>query len=108
MSTLRPIERSSIWYDDGDIVLECEHIAFKVHLHRMTTTSMVFRDMASIPQPTVVDIEATEAFAYADTYPSSVIRMHDAASDMKPFLEAIYNPSYVYYIANSASPPKRF
>lgn len=81
------IQRSDVWFEEADIVLLCDDIAFKVHLQQLTASCAVFHDMASLPQP------APDP-GLRETYQGmSLIRLQDAASDMRPFLKATYDSS---------------
>ncbi|EDR01820.1 uncharacterized protein LACBIDRAFT_310551 [Laccaria bicolor S238N-H82] len=45
------IVRSTIWYDDGSVVLQAECTQFRVHRTLLCQNSTIFTDMFSIPQP---------------------------------------------------------
>lgn len=72
-----------IWHDDGDVVIACDRAGFRVHVDVLASYSAVFRDMADIPQPAEERCERYEG--------CPIIRLQDAAIDMRYFLQAIYD-----------------
>ena len=75
------MKHHNLWFDDGNIVLIAENVAFKAHRSILSRQSAVFNDMFSIPQPDV-----TELF---DNCP--VVYLQDAASDLAIFIEVLYD-----------------
>lgn len=57
---VRPLERSDIWYDDGNIVLQAQNHQFKVYRGVLAGSSSVFKDMFSLPQPPPKDNDLVE------------------------------------------------
>ncbi|KZP13123.1 hypothetical protein FIBSPDRAFT_835403 [Athelia psychrophila] len=55
-----PLERSDIWYDDGNIILQAESYQFKVYRGVLAQRSSVFKDMFSLPQPPLKDSDLVE------------------------------------------------
>lgn len=73
--------RSHMWFEDGNIVLIAEDIAFKLHRGVLARQSPIFEDMFSVPQPTVQD--------HFDDCPA--VHLHDQASDLEIFIEVLYD-----------------
>ena len=73
-----------LWYKDGSVVLVTEKTAFRVHTTILAANCEVFRDMANIPQPS--DGDGSEMYEKCP-----VIRLGDTATDMKHFLQALYD-----------------
>ncbi|KAF7373788.1 hypothetical protein MSAN_00590500 [Mycena sanguinolenta] len=71
----------SLWFPDGDIVLEIEQRLLKVHRKRLRC-SVIFSDMLHIPQPSETD--------QVDGCPS-VTLVGDAVTDWEVALEWIYS-----------------
>ncbi len=71
-----------VWYSDGSLVIVTETLAFRVHASIMAANCEIFKDMASMPQPSD-DEEMYEE--------CPVIRLQDSATEMKHFLGTIYN-----------------
>ncbi|KAL1720869.1 hypothetical protein EV715DRAFT_288795 [Schizophyllum commune] len=46
-----PVQRSDIWFDDGNIILQAENLLFRVHRSLLARHSPVFKDVFDIPQP---------------------------------------------------------
>ncbi|KAF9558723.1 hypothetical protein CPC08DRAFT_709430 [Agrocybe pediades] len=44
-------QRSYLWFDDGNVVLQAENILFRVHKSLLSLHSEFFSDMFSLPQP---------------------------------------------------------
>ncbi|KZP02293.1 hypothetical protein FIBSPDRAFT_686775, partial [Athelia psychrophila] len=72
---------SSIWYHDGNVVLQAEGTRWKVHQGILAESSSVFRDMFSIPQPPSRDTELVEG--------CPVVQLSDTAKDVECVLQAI-------------------
>ena len=49
------INRSNLWFDDGNIILSVRGTHFRVHRGVLARHSKVFKDMTSIPQPPAAD-----------------------------------------------------
>ncbi|KDR71583.1 hypothetical protein GALMADRAFT_143845 [Galerina marginata CBS 339.88] len=81
-----PVMRSSIWYDDGSIVLEAEKTQFRVHRSVLSKYSKFFKDLFTVPQP--------EGELLVDGCP--VVRMSDSAEDWESLLIAIYSGPQLY------------
>ncbi|KZP19781.1 hypothetical protein FIBSPDRAFT_790422 [Athelia psychrophila] len=81
--------RSSIWYDDGNIVLQAEGTQWKVHKSILAQNSSVFQDMFSIPQPPSNDTE----LELVEGCP--VVTLSDSAEEVEYVLQAICQREYV-------------
>ena len=73
--------RSHMWFEDGNIVLIAENVAFKLHRGVLARQSPIFEDMFSVPQPTVQD--------QFENCPA--VHLHDLASDLENFIEVLYD-----------------
>lgn len=72
-----------LWFDDGSVVLKVQKTMFKVHRTLLSSHSIVFADMFSVPQPAARDqIEGCP-----------VVDVPDAANDFTYLLTAIYDPT---------------
>ena len=71
---------AGLWFDDGNIILLVEDIAFKVHQGQLERHSDVFRGMLSLPQP---DSEAIDGIPW--------VELHDDPSDVLHLLSALYD-----------------
>lgn len=76
-----PAVRSSIWYDDGNIVLQAERTQWKVYKGVLAQSSSIFRDMLSFPQPPSDDAELVEG--------CPVVQLSDSAEEVEFVLRAI-------------------
>lgn len=79
--------RSSVWFDDGNIVIQAKETLFKVHKSVLALHSPVFKDMFSIPQP------PQEGEIMIEGCP--VIRVSDSPVDVTIVLEALCQRGYV-------------
>ena len=73
--------RSSIWFEDGNVILVASSAAFKVHRGQLGRHSEVFQDLFSIPQP--------KEQALLDGCFS--VDLHDCPSDVFHLLSALYD-----------------
>lgn len=74
-----------LWFEDGNIILQAKNTLFKVYRGILTRESTVFEDMFSLPQP---DVKSKSAESYEDC---QLVQMHDEASDLSRFLNAIFD-----------------
>jgi len=72
-----------LWFDQGDLVLRAESTIFRVMKESLADQSLVFRDMATLPTPEVVE-------ELIDGCP--VVGLTDSERDIHSFLEAIFIP----------------
>ena len=81
-ATVPDVIRSSIWFQDGNIVLLGQKsVAFKVHRGQLERHSEIFRDLFSIPQPgNQVLLEGC-----------CMVELHDDPSDVFCLLSALYD-----------------
>ncbi|VDC06093.1 unnamed protein product [Peniophora sp. CBMAI 1063] len=85
-STLGPVtddslERDSVfWFNDGNIILACGHIGFRVHAGVLSLNCGVFRDMLASGTPA-----AGEVHEGVD-----IVRLSDEPADMRLFLRPMY------------------
>ncbi|KAJ7772110.1 hypothetical protein DFH07DRAFT_734473 [Mycena maculata] len=85
------IARSSIWYDDGSVVLQAENTQFRLHWGVLAQHSSFFRDIKGLPQPP--DQPTVEG--------CPVVELQDATGDVEYLLKALYSPTF---LAESALP----
>lgn len=83
------VVRSDVWYDDGNIILQAEQVQFKVLRSILAEISSVFRDMFSLPQPTVAQYEAEMV------YGCPIVHLSDSAEEVQLVLEAIFKRKLV-------------
>jgi BTB/POZ domain len=77
-----------IYFEDGNVVLSAKDdgdnlVYFQVHKSILAKQSAVFKDMFSLPSPSVVE-------KYNDL---PLVHLHDNAKDLKVFLQAMYDPT---------------
>ena len=78
--------KGSIWFFDGNIVIDASSTLFRVHRGVLAKNSDVFRDLFLVPQPTTVPSGEIEGCA--------VVQMHDSAEDWTYVLNAMYDGRY--------------
>ncbi|KAJ7778504.1 hypothetical protein B0H16DRAFT_1503779, partial [Mycena metata] len=78
---LTRLTRSSIWHDDGSVVLQAETTLFRVHWTILALQSSFFRDMRDLPQP--ADQPSIEG--------CPLIELQDSSKDVEHLLDALYN-----------------
>lgn len=76
------VRSDSIWYDDGNVILQAESTQYKVYRGVLAQSSSVFRDMFSFPQPPASDAETIEG--------CPVVRLSDSAEEVTYVLQAIF------------------
>ncbi|KAJ7159310.1 hypothetical protein C8R43DRAFT_920841 [Mycena crocata] len=76
-----------LWFsNDALIILRAEESIFRVQKSILAARSPVFRGMFEFPQPVADGDEMMDG--------SPVVRLHDSAADVEPFLRAIFDSSY--------------
>ncbi|KAF7984327.1 hypothetical protein HWV62_15323 [Athelia sp. TMB] len=75
--------KGSIWFFDGNIVIDASSTLFRVHRGVLAKNSDVFRDLFLVPQPTAIPSGEIEGCA--------VVQMHDSAEDWTYVLNAMYD-----------------
>ena len=78
----------SLWFEDGNIVLLADNVAFKVHRGILVRHSDVFCDMFAIPQPPSAEQETFEGTAR--------VTMQDDAERLADFLLILYDGGKKY------------
>ncbi|KAJ7018326.1 armadillo-type protein [Mycena alexandri] len=76
--------RSSIWYQDGSVVLQAENTQFRVHWGVLGAQSLFFCDMQDLPQPP--DQPTVDGCA--------IVEMQDTALDVGYLLKALYDSMF--------------
>ncbi|KAJ7169069.1 hypothetical protein C8R43DRAFT_916546 [Mycena crocata] len=84
-STERSITRSTIWYQDGSVVLQSHDTQFRVHWSVLSQHSAFFRDMQGLPQPP--DQPSIDG--------CPVVELSDTVADVEHVLTALYNPVFL-------------
>ncbi|EIW78055.1 hypothetical protein CONPUDRAFT_168007 [Coniophora puteana RWD-64-598 SS2] len=95
------LQRSDVWFADGNVVLAVGGVAFKVHRGQLERHSEVFCDLFSFPQPPS-SCEASDSMgeepAFVEGCPL-VQLFGDAPGDVRCLLVALYDGMY---FANSS------
>lgn len=76
-----PLRHEQLWFDDGNIVLVAENVAFKVHRSLLRRHSQVFSDLFQLSQPSQED--------EMDGVP--VCTLHDSHHELADILDVIYS-----------------
>ncbi|KAF7307665.1 BTB domain-containing protein [Mycena kentingensis (nom. inval.)] len=77
------ITRSSLWHQDGSVVLQAASTQFRVHWSVLSLHSGFFKEMQTLPQPPgSVLVENCH-----------VVELHDTPNDVQHLLEALYDPT---------------
>lgn len=79
--------RSSLWYFDGNIVLQAEGTQWKVYKGVLARSSPIFQDMFSLPQPPSMDTEMVDG--------CPVVQLSDSAEEVEYVLQAICQREFV-------------
>ena len=64
---------SEVWFGDGNIVVVAQNTAFRFHKSVVSLHSSVFRDLFSIPQPSLMGEEVDEQRASSEAGPSMAV-----------------------------------
>ena len=79
-----PTRHSTLWFDDGNIVLIAQDTAFRVHSSILSLKSPVFKDMFSMPQPA----------SGADSFEGCpAVLLTDNPTELADLLDFVYNGS---------------
>ncbi|TCD66509.1 hypothetical protein EIP91_001285 [Steccherinum ochraceum] len=87
---------TSLWFEDGNVVLIAEGVAFKVHRSVLALRSSVFKDMFSFPQPQRQS-DSEDTF---DGCPA--VTLSDQMSHVRIVLDIFYNG--IQYLAKREQP----
>lgn len=79
--TIRPIQRGSVWFEDGTIILQVERTQFQVYRGLLASSSEIFADMLTIPQPNTLDHNVNCR---------PVVELADSARDWEHVLKAMF------------------
>ncbi|TCD60635.1 hypothetical protein EIP91_009752 [Steccherinum ochraceum] len=79
-------QKSSMWFEDGNVVLVAENTGYKVFKGVLSLHSEVFQDLFTLPQPQDAEI-------FDDCY---VVRMPDSQQELACLLSAIHDSSSKY------------
>ncbi|KAJ7446312.1 hypothetical protein FB451DRAFT_1148499 [Mycena latifolia] len=75
-----------LWFSNDTLILRAEGKGFRVSKSILAARSPVFQSMLEFPQP------VSDGDQMLDESP--VVRLHDSAEDVEPFLRAIFDSSY--------------
>jgi hypothetical protein len=78
-----PVQSTSYWFDDGNVVLQAENTQYRVHRSLLSRHSNFFKDMFSLPQPAMDPGPTSEG--------CPVIFLSDKATDLEHVLSVIYD-----------------
>lgn len=84
---MSPERCSDVWYDDGNVVLQAEHMLFKIYLGILQAQSPFFRDMFTLPQQ-----DSNMSEKYEDC--PLVVMQGDRAADVRVFLKALLDSQF--------------
>lgn len=89
-------KHADLWFFDGSVVLQAEQTLFLVHKTQLARHSLFFRDMFSLPQPSLLH-EQDETLARAQlTYEGHpLVVLHDSTEDVANLLTALYDGPFV-------------
>ena len=95
--------RSTIWMEDGNIVLQSENTLFRVHRSVLSRNSSVFRDMFELSSIDDVSLDSGEGSNSGGMAPELelydgvplVSLPHDEGVDVEELLLAVYDRLYV-------------
>lgn len=74
------VSKSSVWMDDGNIILQAENTQFCVHKSVLSINSSFFRGMFELPAPRTEQSSEEPA----------VVELYDKAKDVEVMIKAIY------------------
>ncbi|KAJ7686529.1 hypothetical protein B0H17DRAFT_713989 [Mycena rosella] len=77
---------SSVWYEDGSVVLQVESTQFKVHWGVLAQHSSFFHDMQGLPQP--LDQPSVDGCA--------IVELLDPVVDVEHLLKALYHSTPLF------------
>lgn len=78
---------ANLYLEDGNVVLRCDNVLFKIYRGLLSRNSEIFRDMFSLSIHQPVDAEQYEG--------SPMICLHDSAADFESFMLALLDSRYV-------------
>lgn len=79
----QPQRHDQLWFDDGNIVLLVDNVAFRVHRSLLGRHSTVFKDLFELSQP------STSIDEQMDGVP--LVKLHDSPHELTDLLDVIYN-----------------
>lgn len=88
-NTTTKTRSETVWFDDGNIVLEAEGKQFRVHRGVLEKHSSVFKDMLSVPQPPESDEPTIDG--------CPIVQLPDKADDWEHLLNSLYDWSVYSY-----------
>ncbi|PIL26653.1 hypothetical protein GSI_11278 [Ganoderma sinense ZZ0214-1] len=91
---------ADMWFEDGNVIVIAQNIAFRFHKGVLSHHSQVFRDLFLVPQPSSSDASPIDTL---DGCP--VVRVSDTSYDFKELLRALYGGVSYLHPSKSASFP---
>lgn len=85
-----PRRSTELWFEDGTVVLQTEGTIFRVYRGILSSSSVVFRQMFTIPQP-----ETTETYMGCP-----LVHLQDSAEELANYLKAIHDINFYDTIAS--------
>ncbi|KAJ7215900.1 hypothetical protein GGX14DRAFT_359122 [Mycena pura] len=84
--TIKPVD--GLWFTNDIVILRAEDSisGFRVSQSILAARSTVFQSMFEFPQPASDSVETLDGIP--------VVRLHDSAAEVEPFLRAIFDSSY--------------
>lgn len=77
-----PVTQSeSIWFDDGNIVIETERVQFRVHRSILSKHSKIFADMFGLAESQHINVDGVP-----------VVHLADSSQELGYILEWMYEP----------------
>ena len=82
---------STIWFEDGNVVVSAQNVAFRARKSVLSLHSQAFRDLFAVPQPSKAEDNSSTAQP-GDTFDDCpVVRVTDTSYDFRELLRAIYH-----------------
>lgn len=104
-------QHPEFWFTDGSIILVAQDMMFRVHKSFLSRHSVIFRDMFSLPQPSLSSLNSSRPISQdvdvrrlEDTEGCSAVWLHDSAEDVSSLLYALYDGPYVDILRSNACP----
>lgn len=79
---LRPQRSDDLWFEDGNLIVQVEHLQFKLHRGVLAKHSSAFASLCGLPQPPAQEV--------LEGCPV-VVLFGDSATDAEVFFKALYD-----------------
>ena len=83
------VKHPEFWFTDGSLVLRAHTTLFRVHVSQLCRKSIFFRDLFSLPQPSMPDRDERRLEG------CPVLDLHDPPDDVANLVRVIYDGPYV-------------